>query len=78
MKTEINPVDNAYICMAIACVRIHELKAHIKMKLSSQCPLSLAKCLNIIKTAKTELPHATYKQLEADVLSAIREEEVEA
>lgn len=71
-------VYEAYIRMATACVKIPEIKQHLEKKLLDQCPLSGARVLQIIATAQKELPYATYKQLEADVLSAIREEEVEA
>ena len=68
-----NKVDLAYIKMAMACVRPEPIKNHIKQQLTAQCPLSAAKILQIIATAKQELPPNEYTRRENNVINAIKE-----
>ena len=60
--------------MAMACVRPLPIKNHIKQQLSAQCPLSATKVLQIIATAKQELPPNEYKRRENNILTAIKSE----
>jgi len=78
MKTkQISEVDDAYIRMAMSCVA-QPFKGCVRERLEGHAPLSLFRVLTVIKTAKTVLDVEQYKQLEADVLSAIKEEETKA
>lgn len=77
MKTkQISSVDMAYIRMATTCVKTPEIKQHLERQLVERCPLNAPRIITIIKTAKGALSHDEYKRLEADVLSAIKEEEI--
>lgn len=84
-STSADPVEEAYIKMAVATVGngLHEdlakpLRRNVRERLEEQLPLSGERMLNIILTAKREvasgrMPAALYQRHEDAILTALRQ-----